>query len=85
MLPRPFARPASDGRRLGEGHLERAELTVNASLVSPEGLRATAAGTVPLDGGALALDVSLKSFPLAVLNTAVPGQGLGGTISGSPR
>ena len=61
------------------------KLTVNASVVSPEGLRATATGAVPLDGGALALDVNLKAFPLAVLNAVVPGQGLGGTISGSAQ
>ena len=61
------------------------KLTINASVVSPEGLRATATGAVPLDGGALALDVNLKAFPLAVLNAVVPGQGLGGTISGSAK
>ena len=40
---------------------------------------------MPLDGGALALDVNLKAFPLAVLNAVVPGQELGGTISGAAK
>jgi translocation and assembly module TamB len=68
-----------------KGSSNAQRLTVSATVTSPEGLRATAAGAVPLDGGALALDVGLRAFPLAVLNAVVPGQGLGGTISGSAK
>jgi translocation and assembly module TamB len=60
-------------------------LNVNASVTSPEGLRATVAGGVPLDDGDLALDVALNAFPLAVLNAATPGQNLGGNLSGSAK
>lgn len=58
-------------------------LTVDAGITSPEGLRATVQGAVPLGDGALALDVNLAAFPLAALNAALPGQDLGGTLSGS--
>jgi translocation and assembly module TamB len=60
-------------------------LNVDASVTSPEGLRATVTGGVPLDGGNLALDVDLDAFPLAVLNAAIPGQNLGGNLSGSAK
>ncbi|MEO3385772.1 translocation/assembly module TamB domain-containing protein [Mesorhizobium sp. CAU 1741] len=58
-------------------------LNIDASVTSPEGLRASAQGAIPLDDGQIALDVDLDAFPLAALNTAVPGQDLGGTISGA--
>ncbi len=60
-------------------------LDIDASLVSPEGLRATVKGAVPLDKGDLALDVELAAFPLAALNQAMPGQDLAGMISGSAK
>ncbi|MEO4000064.1 translocation/assembly module TamB domain-containing protein [Mesorhizobium sp. CAU 1732] len=60
-------------------------LDIDASVTSPEGLRASARGGVPLDNGALALDVELAAFPLAALNAVAPGQNLGGTIAGTAR
>lgn len=60
-------------------------LNVDATVTSPEGLRATANGGVPLDGGQMALDVDLNAFPLGVLNAAMRGQDLGGTVSGKAR
>jgi len=49
----------------GEGSGER--ITVNASANTPEGLRASANGTVPLTGGNLAVDFN-ASAPLALAN-----------------
>lgn len=69
-----------------EGNSTASRLSLKASVTSPEGLRATANGAVPLDkGGALALDIGLESFPLAVLNAVAPGQRLGGNISGTAK
>ncbi len=67
------------------GNTSGQRLTVDASVTSPEGLRASAAGGIPLDEGQMALDVELASFPLAALNRAVPGQDLAGTVAGSAR
>ena len=58
-------------------------LNVDASITSPQGFRAQASGAVPLGDGALALDVTLQSFPLSVLNAVVPGQNLGGNVTGT--
>jgi translocation and assembly module TamB len=58
-------------------------LQVNARITSPEGLNAAVEGNVPLGEGALALDVKLDAFPLAVLNGVVKGQDLRGSITGS--
>lgn len=66
------------GRTVGD------RLTLDAS-ASGGGFSARAAGTVPLGDGALALDVTLESFPLATLNAMAPGQALSGTISGRAR
>jgi len=60
-------------------------LNIKAAITSPEGLRANLNGAVPLGQGALALDVGLEAFPLAVLNAAAPDQNLGGTLSGTAR
>ncbi len=68
-----------------KGTSTTSRLNVDASVTSPEGLRATVAGGVPLDNGDLALDVALNAFPLAVLNAAAPGQNLGGNLSGSAK
>ena len=58
-------------------------LNIDASVTSPEGLRATVAGGIPLDNGQLALNVALNAFPLAVLNAAAPAQNLSGNLSGT--
>jgi translocation and assembly module TamB len=60
-------------------------LTVNAGIASPEGVRATVRGGVPLGEGALALDIDLSAFPLTTLNAVAPGQNLTGRITGSAR
>jgi translocation and assembly module TamB len=60
-------------------------LNIDATVASPEGLRATASGAVPLPDGQLALDVQLNAFPLAILNRAAPGQDLGGQLTGTAR
>jgi translocation and assembly module TamB len=67
------------------GTSSTSRLNLDATVTSPEGLRATLTGGVPLDNGDLALDVTLNAFPLAVLNTAAPGQNLGGNLSGSAK
>ena len=68
-----------------EGTSTTSRLNVKASVTSPEGLRASVNGAVPLDKGAMALDVALEAFPLAVLNAIAPGQNLGGTVSGTAK
>lgn len=68
-----------------KGTSTASRLNVNASVLSPEGLRATAQGAVPLDDGQMAVDVNLQSFPLAVLNGVAKGQDLAGNIAGSAR
>ncbi|MGB3389237.1 MAG: translocation/assembly module TamB domain-containing protein, partial [Pseudaminobacter sp.] len=68
-----------------EGTSTTSRLNVKAAVTSPEGLSATVNGAVPLDNGAMALDIGLEAFPLAVLNAAAPGQELGGTLSGTAR
>lgn len=60
-------------------------LDVDATVTSPEGLNAKAVGGVPLDGGALDLDVNLAEFPLATLNAVVPGQNLAGTVTANAK
>lgn len=60
-------------------------LTVQAAIASPEGVRATVRGGVPLGEGAMALDVELAAFPLATLNALAPGQNLAGRLTGSAR
>jgi translocation and assembly module TamB len=68
-----------------EGTSTTSRLNVKAAITSPEGLRATANGAVPLDKGAMALDVALEAFPLAVLNAVAPDQQLGGSLSGTAK
>ncbi len=61
-------------------------LNLDASVTSPEGLRASARGGVPLaETGQLDVDVDLNAFPLAVLNARVPGQQLAGSITGTAK
>jgi translocation and assembly module TamB len=60
-------------------------LNLDASVTSPEGLRATIRGSAPLGDGELALDVALAAFPLGALNAAIPGQALGGSLTGTAR
>ncbi|WP_246658491.1 translocation/assembly module TamB domain-containing protein [Mesorhizobium sp. GR13] len=66
-----------------KGNSTTSRLNLDALVTSPEGLKATASGAVPLDKGQMALDVNLNAFPLAVLNAVAKGQGLGGTVSGT--
>ncbi|HEY5817762.1 MAG TPA: translocation/assembly module TamB domain-containing protein [Mesorhizobium sp.] len=68
-----------------KGNSTTDRLNVDAAITSPEGLRATAKGGIPLDGGQLDLGVDLNAFPIATLNTIVPGQNLGGSLSGRAK
>ncbi len=67
----------------GDASAER--VNIDASASSPQGLRATAKGSVPLNNQPIALDVGLTSFPLAVLNEAVPNQNLSGSVTGTAK
>ncbi|MBX3596806.1 MAG: translocation/assembly module TamB domain-containing protein [Rhizobiaceae bacterium] len=67
------------------GNSSTSRLNLDASVTSPEGLKATARGAVPLDGGQMAVDVNLNSFPVAILNSVAKGQGLAGTVNGKAR
>ncbi|WP_084032906.1 translocation/assembly module TamB domain-containing protein [Chelativorans sp. J32] len=60
-------------------------LNLNARMTSPNGLNATVTGAVPFSQGQMAVDINLRSFPLSLLNTRIPGQDLGGSLTGSAR
>ena len=49
---------------------------------NPQGVSATAMGTVPFSGPGLDLDVALDALPLAIGGVAVPDLGLDGRLSG---
>lgn len=68
-----------------EGTTTGQRLTLTASVDDGSGFRVRVAGAVPLDDGALAIDVSLASFPLATLNAIAPGQDLRGNLGGTAR
>jgi translocation and assembly module TamB len=53
----------------------------SATLSNPQGLDATASGTVPLEGGNIAVDARVNAFPLAVIDEIAGNQGLQGSIS----
>jgi translocation and assembly module TamB len=67
------------------GNTVGGRLNVEATVASPEGLRATASGSVPLPDGQLALDIELNAFPLAIVNRMAPGQDLSGQLTGTAR
>lgn len=67
------------------GDTDGEKLRLDARLSSGNGISATADGTVPLGDGALAVDVALQSLPLALLDRAAGGQGLGGQLTGTAR
>ena len=61
-------------------------LNLNARMTSPNGLNATVRGDVPFSQqGQMAVDIDLRSFPLSLLNARIPGQDLGGTLTGTAR
>jgi len=60
-------------------------LSLNAQMTSPNGLNATVRGDVPLARGQMAVDIDLRSFPLSLLNARIPGQDIGGTLTGSAQ
>ena len=70
---------------VAKGTSTASRLQIDATVTSPNGFRATASGAVPLDDGALDLDVSLDRFPLASLNAVAPGQDLSGIVSGQAK
>ena len=53
------------------------------ALTNPQGVSATAEGTIPLAGGALDLDVDLAEVPLSIGGVAAPDLGLTGTLRGT--
>ncbi|MDS1135657.1 translocation/assembly module TamB domain-containing protein [Nitratireductor indicus] len=65
------------------GNTTNERLAIDANVVSPEGLRASARGGVPLDNGDLSLNIALEAFPLAVLNRVAKGQNLSGQLTGT--
>ncbi|WP_274629036.1 translocation/assembly module TamB domain-containing protein [Arvimicrobium flavum] len=67
------------------GQSSTTRLAVRANMTSPEGLRASVDGGIPLDNANLDLNIDVASFPLATLNAVAPGQGLGGALSGTAR
>ncbi|MGN6764977.1 MAG: translocation/assembly module TamB domain-containing protein, partial [Rhizobiaceae bacterium] len=69
-----------------KGNSSGKTLQLDANVASPEGLRAAAKGSVPLDEeGHIAMNVDLDAFPLAALNGVAKGQNLGGKLSGSTK
>ncbi len=59
-------------------------LALDAELTAPGGLSARASGDVPLGtGGALDLAIDLQALPLALVDRAAGGAGLGGTLTGT--
>ncbi len=66
------------------GRTEAARLRLDAALAA-QGLDARANGTLPLGRGSLALDVTLASLPLALIDQLAGSQGLAGTITGTGR
>lgn len=68
-----------------EGATRGERLTLDASLTSPDGVRATVRGSAPLGDGPLDLTVDLAAFPLATLDRLAGGQDLAGRVTGSAR
>ncbi len=69
-----------------EGETVGGRIRLQAALVSPEGVRAGLTGSIPAGTeGPVALDVTLGAFPLTIVNALAPGQGLGGTLTGTGR
>lgn len=68
-----------------EGTTTGQQLDVTASIDDGSGFGARVTGAVAMDDGALALDVSLTSFPLATLDAVAPGQDLRGNLTGTAR
>lgn len=66
-----------------DGNTDGNSLALNAEVTSPDGLHANAQGSILLNDDQLALNVDLRSFPLALLNRQVPDQDLGGTLTGT--
>lgn len=67
-----------------EGSSSGDRLTVAATIASPEGLRASVQGSVPLAGeGSLDLDVEVGALPLEIANAVRPELALGGMVDGT--
>ena len=73
----PLAIEARGAFKDNTGTLERAAIT------NPQGLNATAEGTVPLVGDGLDVRANIANLPLALANTVAPQLGLSGTASGT--
>ena len=70
-----------------EGSSDGRTLTLTRAAVSnAQGLRASASGTVPLDGaGEIDIDVAVEDAPLSIANAARPELDLSGRLSASAR
>ncbi|MCC0025465.1 MAG: translocation/assembly module TamB domain-containing protein [Brucellaceae bacterium] len=67
-----------------EGRTQGRRIAVDAGITNSQGMDVRMTGTAPQSAdGRLDLDVALRAFPLAILNAAAPGSGLGGRLSGS--
>lgn len=67
------------------GDTDGKQLKVDAELSGGDAIAASAKGIVPLGDGSLALDVVLRSFPLAVLDRVAGRPGLGGNLTGQAQ
>ncbi len=65
------------------GRTDGRQLQLNAGIAGQDGMDARLQGAIPLDNGRLALDLSLRSFPLALMSRMAPG--LAGNLSGTAR
>ena len=68
----------------GTATRETVELN-SARLTNPQGLSATASGTVPLDGSPLDVNVTSLSLPVSLANAVRPDLSADGTVTGSTR
>ncbi len=71
-------------RLTAEGSSDEGRLTLDADLAA-EGLEARATGSVPLGAGPLAVDVTLATFPLQIVDRIAGGRGLAGAVTGGAR
>jgi translocation and assembly module TamB len=65
------------------GSTDLALVDFEADLTAPGGLAASAAGSVPLGEGPLAVTIDLGQLPLAIIDPAAGGIGLRGSVTGS--
>ncbi len=67
------------------GRTQAGRLALDATLGTGDGLAADVAGSVPLGAGNLDLAVTLRAFPLVLIDRLAGNRGLAGSISGTAR